>query len=517
MMFLTSEDDRRISISNYVLWFLIVVLLYLIFCHKKSTRVNEFLSTLPGPLELPFVGCVPTFLLQHSRYSDWMRIFDQYATCRMYRFSIFSDTFVVLSDPEVIQMVLRNPNCYDKDKSIYDLFRLPEILSTANGRKWLNERKAILPSFHPKLLSSFDATCQRHTQHLMTTLRKHAERGEPFDLGQEMTLLFIDIMSDSFLGVSANAQLNGLKEFANSLLTVPDCIMERVFIPPFRNDFIWRLCGRMQRFDAVKKSLYSVAKQLIVKRKRCSKNESLLKDEKNRMFLDILLKNSENKESKDESKLVFETGEIFTAGSITMGTTVSWVLLLSEVFPEVGDRLRGEIDTLMRTGNGVLTPEACNGLEYLDMVLKETLRHFGVPFIVRRSSEDVQIRGFKTIPKDTRILIMLASLHHHPDFWEKPYEFYPEHFSPKNVSSRMKNTFLPFSLGMRDCPGGKYAIQTMKYVLARTLLEMKFTAQHMKRWSNVYTENDLKFGFTQVPTKGFMATVKLRNEATKHG
>lgn len=80
-------------------------------------------------------------------------------------------------------------------------------------------------------------------------------------------------------------------------------------------------------------------------------------------------------------------------GSVTVATIVSWVCLLSGVFPDVGERLHKEIDECTAHGLDDAIIENCSKLEYLDLVVKETLRHFTVPFIGRVTNKDVQISG----------------------------------------------------------------------------------------------------------------------------
>ncbi|XP_072152533.1 cytochrome P450 4p1 [Bemisia tabaci] len=201
---------------------------------------------------------------------------------------------------------------------------------------------------------------------------------------------------------------------------------------------------------------------------------------------------------------------------------VSWVCLLSGVFPEVGDKLREEIDS--QIGGGRVpslvhltwndpTIEDCAKLEYLDLVVKEALRHFTVPFVSRVAKKDIQVPDVGTVPENTRFIVFLMSLHHDARFWEKPHEFYPEHFLPENVKKRPTSSFIPFSTGMRECPGAKYTMQTMKVQVVRILSQFKIVSARMKPWKNPFLELSLGFGFTVVPTRGWLVTAELRNQS----
>lgn len=58
-----------------------------------------------------------------------------------------------------------------------------------------------------------------------------------------------------------------------------------------------------------------------------------------------------------------------------------------------------------------------------------------------------------TIPAGVSVMPILFVLHHDPAFWEKPNEFYPDHFSQINEQKRPKGVFVPFLNGPRHCPG----------------------------------------------------------------
>lgn len=57
---------------------------------------------------------------------------------------------------------------------------------------------------------------------------------------------------------------------------------------------------------------------------------------------------------------------------------------------------------------------------------------------------------------------MLRPAQRDPKLYERPEEFYPDHFLPEAVASRPKNAFLTLSYGSRGCPG-KRRIQYLIY------------------------------------------------------
>ena len=58
----------------------------------------------------------------------------------------------------------------------------------------------------------------------------------------------------------------------------------------------------------------------------------------------------------------------------------------------------------------------------------------------------IEFRGYE-IPKGTIIFANLYKVHHNPEYWEKPDEFYPEHFLDKDGSVKTPEAFIPFGIG----------------------------------------------------------------------
>ncbi len=113
------------------------------------------------------------------------------------------------------------------------------------------------------------------------------------------------------------------------------------------------------------------------------------------------------------------------------------------------------------------------GLNYLFLQFLETLRKF--PGAGRL--ERVCVRDYKdeetglVIPKDALIDIPVNAIHHDKKYYEKPGEFYPEHFSPEKKAARNPYAFMPFGIGPRNCIV-KYPFCTKFYSLVHYLIHI---------------------------------------------
>lgn len=168
---------------------------------------------------------------------------------------------------------------------------------------------------------------------------------------------------------------------------------------------------------------------------------------------------------------------VIIAGNETSALTISYVLLLLAMHPEIQERLYDELRSVYDTQTEDSTYEQVQKLPYLDAVLKEGMRLFPVaPFIVRTACADIQLSTC-TVPKDAIIMMSLFNLHRNEQVWgSNPDAFDPDNFLlSERVNSRSPFSFLPFSGGPRNCIGLQYAMISMKVILSGLLRRFKYT------------------------------------------
>ncbi|XP_054135950.1 cytochrome P450 2D14-like isoform X2 [Melozone crissalis] len=167
------------------------------------------------------------------------------------------------------------------------------------------------------------------------------------------------------------------------------------------------------------------------------------------------------------------TLDLFTAGSETTSTTLRWALLYMLLHPEIQSKVQAEIDRVIgRERPPSMTDQA--SMPYTNAVIHEVQRcgdivPVGIPHMTYR---DTELQGF-FIPKGTTIITNLSSVLKDETVWEKPNEFYPEHFLDAKGQFVKPEAFLPFSAGRRACLGEQLA--RMELFLFFTTLLQKFT------------------------------------------
>uniref|UniRef100_A0A8C4VVJ4 unspecific monooxygenase n=1 Tax=Gopherus evgoodei TaxID=1825980 RepID=A0A8C4VVJ4_9SAUR len=161
------------------------------------------------------------------------------------------------------------------------------------------------------------------------------------------------------------------------------------------------------------------------------------------------------------------------AGYETTSSTLNFLSYNLATHPDVQQRLQEEIDATL-PNKAAPTYDAIPQMEYLDMVVNETLRLFPVGGRIERvCKKSIEINGV-TIPKGTVAMIPAYVLHQDPEYWPEPEEFRPERFSKENRESTDPYIFLPFGAGPRNCIGMRFALLSLKVAMIVLLQRFSF-------------------------------------------
>ncbi|XP_063771228.1 cytochrome P450 2K6-like isoform X2 [Pseudophryne corroboree] len=186
-------------------------------------------------------------------------------------------------------------------------------------------------------------------------------------------------------------------------------------------------------------------------------------------------------EEKPESTLYYHNdnltvliADLFGAGMDTTSTTLRWGLLLMMKYPDIQKKVQNEIERVV--GSAQPRVEHRIQMPYTDAVLHE-IQRFGdiLPgSALHSTSQDVTFRGY-FIPKGTFVIPFLTTALRDAAYFEKPDEFYPEHFLTSEGQFKKNEAFIPFSLGKRSCAGQNLA--KMELFVFFTALLQNFTFQ----------------------------------------
>jgi cytochrome P450 len=160
------------------------------------------------------------------------------------------------------------------------------------------------------------------------------------------------------------------------------------------------------------------------------------------------------------------------AGHDTSTALLAWALYLFGEHPDALARARDEVDQAL-AGD---PPNHSNlaGLQYLDQVIKETLRLYPPIHVGNRmTNTPVQVNDY-LIPEGQRVMYSIYLTHRDPQHWPDADQFKPERFSPRAERTHPAFSYVPFGGGPRPCIGAAFAQVEAKVVLARLLQTFDF-------------------------------------------
>ncbi|KAK1420283.1 hypothetical protein QVD17_21752 [Tagetes erecta] len=203
--------------------------------------------------------------------------------------------------------------------------------------------------------------------------------------------------------------------------------------------------------------------------------ERILKEHKNNLnqdhedIVDILLRVKDSGDivmTNDHVKAIIL--ELLLAGTSSSSMTIEWAFCEMMKNPKIMKKAQSEVRGVVK-GN-TITEADIQRLDYIKLVIKETMRLHGVPILLpRENQKDCIVDGYD-IPAKTRVLVNSWACATDPDTWENPYSFIPERFENSSISySGDDFEFLPFGAGRRMCPGVNFGLSTVEHAIANLL------------------------------------------------
>lgn len=184
-----------------------------------------------------------------------------------------------------------------------------------------------------------------------------------------------------------------------------------------------------------------------------------------------------------------EVNTFLFAGVDTTTASMCFIMWSLGKHQSTQQRLYEEITTVL--GDKVeITNEEINQMVYLDLYIKECQRLYTiVPLTARQVTRDTKI-GNHLLPKGSVLWINNYAMANDEDYFENPQEFNPERFLDKEICN--KYAYLPFGGGLRECIGKRYAVQMMKMLTVKMILNFQIHLENPEEQLDLISEMSLK-------------------------
>jgi cytochrome P450 len=379
--------------------------------------------------------------------------------------------FVYIADPALIKQVF----AADRDIGLAGEARKPFVedmlgeqsLLTTDGEQWERQRKLIGPPFHGELIENY----RDQIEAIAVADIERWPLGMAMPLRPRMQAITLEVILRLIFGIEDAARLERLR----SLL--PRLTEEGAWLFWLPRGMRWEWFPPLKKLLALRDEVDAILFDEIANR-RADPDVGERKD-----ILSLLIAEGD----ADDQELRDELMTLLAAGHETTATGLAWGFERLARHPHVVARIRAE-----------------EGEEYLDAVVKETLRIRPViTDVIRKLKEPMQL-GEWEIPVDRHPTPAIALVQRDGAIYDDRLEFKPERFigNPKAFSG-----WIPFGGGRRRCVGSHMALLEMKVVIKAVLDRVDLEAPRPRG------ERARIHHLTLVPARGALLTVRPRADA----
>ncbi|XP_061401505.1 cytochrome P450 6a9-like isoform X2 [Musca vetustissima] len=460
------------------------LLAYLVHVLKKK---QNYWQSLGIPCEEPHFPFGSLWGVQKTRgfWQIWEEYYNRFKGSGPFAgFYWFFRPAVFVLDPELIKNVLIKDFSKFTDRGFYHNEKddpLSGQLFLLDGAKWKNMRNKLSPTFTSGKMKFMYPTVTKVGEEFIEVLGKMVEQnGSVVEVKDLLARFTTDVIGTCAFGIECSSLKDPNAEFRvmgkKSLVEQRHNRLIIAFMASFVD--LARKLGFKQTPDDIEAFFMRIVRETVEYREKNNIRRNDFMD----MLIDLKNKKLMKSDHGDEltnlslEEIAAQAFVFFIAGFETSSTTLGFTLYELAQNQEVQDKARREVMEKLEKYQGELSYECLKDMQYLEQILSETLRLYPViPTLIRSTKYDYRVPNSPyTLEKGTQVAIPVYSIHHDPEYYNKPNEFNPSHFDPQHTEQRHSCAYLPFGDGPRNCIGLRFGKMQTKIGLVTLLSNFHF-------------------------------------------
>ncbi|KAL0108377.1 hypothetical protein PUN28_015132 [Cardiocondyla obscurior] len=422
---------------------------------------------------------------------------------------------VMIRDPELIKAIgVKNFEMFPDHRTFIDEENDPlfgKNLFSLRGERWRDVRALLSPAFTSSKMKALFKLMSECAVSFTDFLSKLPEDENVIEMKESFTRYTNDVIATCAFGISVDSMRDRDNEFYvyGKDLTTFDTLRNIKLYLARSIPALSKIFG----FKFVDDHVGQFFKNLIKSTIHTRDVENIVRPDMLQLMMETRGKRGPGKELTIED-MTAQAFVFFFGGFDSVSSLMCFAAHEITVNPHVQEKLRDEVDEVLKATNGEVTYDVLNGMQYLDAVLNETLRLWPIASVLDR----LCVKDFELPPaepgqkpflvkKGMSVWFPVYALQRDPKYFEKPDEFHPERFLDENKKDVNSSVYIPFGIGPRMCIGNRFALLETKAVLFNLLArcELKMCAKTMRplRLS--------KATFSMLAEEGFWLKIQARN------
>ena len=398
---------------------------------------------------------------------------------------------VQFANPEAVKEVFRDSGDAmhaGKANEVLEPFLGRHSVLVLDGERHRGQRRLLIPPFRGDRMRAYGAAMGEITRARIT----HWPLDQTFRMQTETQAITLDVILRTVFGMDVGEAEDRMRHKLVEATRILDNPL--YLIRAFQRDLGPR--SPWGRFLRLREEAFVELSALFEERRREKELGGVERHDILSMLLDATY---EDGSPMADEEIHHELLTMLVAGHETTATALSWVTHRLTRHPLVLRRVQRELDEAFPDGD--VDPDRVQELEYLDAVIKETLRmHPVIPGVGRVIMEPTRIGGVD-LPVGVMAGCSIYLAHFNPASWPEPERFDPARFLNGRPSPY---TYFPFGGGIRRCIGEAFALYEMKVVLATILMRLVPVA------APGYRVGTMRRNITLTPTDGLPVRFRRR-------